>query len=112
MEKQETKTSTKKGAKTPKAKGQNRQTRVEKVADDKLSFAHGAVITTIFANRDGHGDIDFRVVQEREYVWNGETCYAKSFRACDLFDKVRGDKEAIRLIQERQRGLRWSRRFA
>jgi hypothetical protein len=88
------------GEKSPK-----RKVRVEDKAENQESFAVGDIVTTIFENRDKHGQPYYRFVQDRKYVWSGETLYAQSFRPSDSEDVARGAAEAFRRIQKRQRSL-------
>jgi hypothetical protein len=100
MAKQQTKTSRKSGEKSPK-----QEVRVEGKAEYYESFSHGDVVTTIFANRGGRGEIYFRIVQQREYVWSGKQCFCGSFRPDDAVDMARGAIEANRWLRKRQRSL-------
>ncbi len=97
---------------TQKQDPKHKLMRVEVIAKNRESFAHGDVVTSVFANEDGYGGFDLRMVQQREYIWIGERNYACSFRPRDAIDVSNSALEANRLMQEWQRNSRWRRPFA
>lgn len=76
--------------------------RFDRKAKEKFAATHGNVVTTIFVNEDDKGRPYYRVIQDRKYVWNGETKYAQTFRPRDLIDVSNGARWASQTIQKRQ----------
>jgi hypothetical protein len=76
------------------------------------SWMDGSVETTIYARKAVWGDVVFTVIQRRVYYANGYRCLAKSFRAPDMKNVVRGAYRAQVWIKKRQRYASWGRRFA